>query len=90
MNDGVWLGQMTTAWLQVESRSSRVMEFELDPPSKPILFLSSTPYWFTYMQNWTNHVHHQEHYAVESLNSLVNTCSTAVVDADLSFDDMII
>lgn len=35
-------------------------------------------------------LHYQEHYAVESLNSLVNTCSIAVVDADLSFDNMII
>ena len=73
----------------MESRNFRVMEVELDAPSKLILFLSSTPYRFTYIHAKLN-IHYQEHYVVESLSSLVNACSIAVVDADLSFDNMII
>ena len=67
------------------------MEVELDAPSKLVLLLSSTPY--VHIQNLHTYkieLHYQEHYVVESLSSLVNACSIAVVDADLSFDNMII
>ena len=58
----------------------------------PSLFSSSVAlptYTLVYVHAKLN-IHYQEHYVVESLSSLVNACSIAVVDADLSFDDMII
>ena len=60
---------------------------------RPSSFSSSVAlptYTLVYVHTCEIELHYQEHYVVESLNSLVNACSIAVVDADLSFDNMII
>ena len=60
---------------------------------RPSLFSSSVAlpmYTYKICIHTKLNIHYQEHYVVESLSSLVNACSIAVVDADLSFDNMII